>query len=81
MQEHSLPLREVFEAVRDLEGIKLIILDCCRDNPFGGSGGGLAPVKTSELPDKTLLIFSGPPGMVVSDGKGEQQPVHRPVLR
>jgi hypothetical protein len=74
MQEHSLPLREVFEAVRDLEGIKLIILDCCRDNPFGGSGGGLAPVKTSELPDKTLLIFSGAPGTVVSDGEGNNSP-------
>lgn len=74
MQERSLPLREVFEAVRDLEGINLIVLDCCRDNPFGDSGGGLAPVKTSELPDKTLLFFSGAPGTVVSDGEGNNSP-------
>jgi uncharacterized caspase-like protein len=47
----------------------VLILDACRDNPFGdtGSGGGLAPL---DAPADTLIAFATAPGKVAADGSG-----------
>jgi hypothetical protein len=51
--------------------MNVIILDACRDNPFGGLKGasqrGLAQM---DAPPSTLLAFATSPGNVASDGEG-----------
>jgi formylglycine-generating enzyme required for sulfatase activity len=56
---------------------KVLILDCCRNNPFEGSGvsrswltrdsGGLGEVK-GDLPAGTAIMFSAAPGAKAKDG-------------
>ena len=45
----------------------ILILDACRNNPFGGSDG-LAPM---DAPAGTLIAFSTAPGRVAADGTGD----------
>lgn len=51
--------------------LNVIVLDACRDNPFGDdvrlSGHGLSQMET---PTNTLLAFATAPGNVASDGEG-----------
>lgn len=53
------------------EGLNMIILDACRNNPFPtgkrSSGSGLATIKP---PSGTLIAYSTDPGSVASDGDG-----------
>ncbi len=51
--------------------MNIVILDACRDNPFGGnlkSGKGLSQM---DAPLGTLLAYATAPGNVASDGSGE----------
>ena len=52
--------------------LNVIILDACRNNPFGGLGGvdqrGLSQM---DAPNSTLLAYATAPGNVASDGEGE----------
>jgi len=66
--------------------VKMIILDCCRDDPFGatrswrktrtvGAKGGMAEVNDKELSQGSIIVFSGKPGQTVPDGpKGGNSP-------
>ena len=47
--------------------MNILVLDACRDNPFGGitSGKGLAPL---DAPSGTLLAYATAPGNVAADG-------------
>jgi hypothetical protein len=47
--------------------MNIVVLDACRDNPFGApsSARGLAPM---EAPPRTLLAFATAPGNVAEDG-------------
>jgi hypothetical protein len=56
--------------------LNLIILDACRNNPFGGRGlraigGGLAEMKA---PEGTLISYATQPGNVASDGDKRDSP-------
>jgi uncharacterized caspase-like protein len=56
--------------------LNLVILDACRNNPFGGRGlrstvSGLAQMVA---PEGTLISFSTQPGNVALDGRGENSP-------
>jgi hypothetical protein len=46
---------------------KIVVLDACRDNPFGSTGraAGLAQM---DAPPRTLIAFSTAPGNVAEDG-------------
>lgn len=80
----TLPLRDVMEQLAKARiGLKIIVLDCCRDNPFGSKarswmlsrgGGGLAEVKQNAMAKGTVLVFSGEPGQTVPDGEGGNSP-------
>ncbi len=62
-------------------GLKIVILDCCRDDPFGrkwrgsrtaaGTKGMAAPTST---PRGTVLCFATDPGDVAKDGAGSNSP-------
>jgi formylglycine-generating enzyme required for sulfatase activity len=56
--------------------LNLVILDACRNNPFGGrglrsSGAGLAQM---QAPQGTLISFATQPGNVAIDGTGRNSP-------
>jgi hypothetical protein len=62
--------------LRQMEGagtkLNLVVLDACRNNPFGGRGlrateGGLAQMRA---PEGTLIAFATQPGNVALDGEG-----------
>lgn len=62
-------------------GLKFVILDCCRNDPFGrgwrgdrdaaGETGLAAP---SSTPSGTVLCYATDPGKVASDGRGVNSP-------
>jgi len=66
--------------LRQMEGsgtkLNLVILDACRNNPFGGRGlrgteSGLAQIRA---PEGTLLSYATQPGNVALDGTGNNSP-------
>ncbi len=68
-------------------GLKIVILDCCRDDPFGqkwrgnretGSKGMAAPTST---PKGTVLCFATAPGDVAKDGFGSNSPYTSGLLQ
>jgi formylglycine-generating enzyme required for sulfatase activity len=69
--------------LRQLEGagtrLKLVILDACRNNPFGGrglrtAGAGLAQM---QAPAGTMISFATQPGGVAQDGSDGNSPFTR----
>jgi TPR repeat protein len=66
--------------MRQMEGsgtrLNLVIIDACRNNPFGGRGlramgGGLAQM---DAPDGTLISYATQPGNIAEDGAGGNSP-------
>jgi len=57
-------------------GLKVLILDCCRDNPYGrnwgnrNTAGGTGLAAPTSTPAGTVLCFATDPGRVAKDGVG-----------
>ncbi len=69
MVDVNLVLRQMEDAGTKLN---LVVLDACRNNPFGSrglraAGGGLAQMRA---PEGTLISFATQPGNVALDGEG-----------
>jgi uncharacterized caspase-like protein len=71
---------DVTLVLRQMEGsgtkLNLVILDACRNNPFGGRGlrateGGLAQMRA---PEGTLISYATQPGNVAQDGVDGDSP-------
>lgn len=68
-------------------GLNLLILDCCRNNPFSRSwrgtrssvSGGLAMPKAA--PQGMFVAFSTSPGDVAEDGEGNNSPYTSSLLK
>lgn len=60
---------------RTANHLSIIILDACRDNPFGGSFrssvNGMAEVSA---PSGTFVAYAAAPGQLALDGKGKNSP-------
>ena len=91
LERETIPLDAVMRELREsVGGLKLVVLDCCRNNPFAksrswaksrsGSKGGLAKVSEKELPEGTMMVFSGEPGKEVPDGSGDHSPFTEALL-
>ena len=57
--------------------LKVVVLDCCRDNPFGkgwsrSGARGLGQVGTT--PEGTIIAFAASPGKTAADGEGKNSP-------
>ncbi len=71
VKQKAIPLTGVIRTMEfaNDEGLNMIILDACRNNPFPtgkrSSGSGLARV---QAPSGTLIAYSTDPGSVASDG-------------
>jgi len=63
--------------------LNIVILDACRDNPFGKSfrsaSRGLAII--SEAPKGTFITYSTSPGRVAADGSGRNSPYTESMIR
>jgi len=67
--ESAVPVAELIDRLTlDTNATLILVLDACRNNPFGGAGSrdGLAIVRTSR-PD-VMIAFSTSPGQVAYDG-------------
>ncbi|MAS93830.1 MAG: hypothetical protein CMO55_11615 [Verrucomicrobiales bacterium] len=91
LDRETIPLEDIMRELRDsVSGLKLVVLDCCRNNPFAksrswartrsGDSGGLAKVSEKELPEGTMMVFSGEPGKAVPDGAGNHSPFTSALL-
>lgn len=87
----AVPVSLVLQELSRSEGIKLALLDACRDNPFahrswqqkGGTRafrGGRGLAITRSKPFNTLLGFATEPGDVAEDGKGTHSPYANALL-
>ena len=73
-------MTDVAVVLSQMEGsgtkLNLLILDACRNNPFGGRGlrsadAGLAQIRA---PEGTLISYATQPGNVAKDGTGANSP-------
>ncbi len=89
LRQSSLGLEEVRAAIAATGRIGLIVLDACRNDPFGTAGGDgrAATVLTPEIAEKVrpglgrmgraenvLFAFSAAPGETAADGAGANSP-------
>jgi formylglycine-generating enzyme required for sulfatase activity len=56
--------------------VNVIILDACRNNPFGGRGfrGTSTGLAQMSAPRGTIIAYSTAPGKVAADGRGNNSP-------
>jgi uncharacterized caspase-like protein len=83
----AIQLDHLMTALRDASGLKLVLLDACRNNPFGASmqrtnasrsiGRGLGRV---DPPSGILVGFAAREGTVADDGKGRNSPYTTALL-
>lgn len=74
LDEEALPLSDILRVIDGSNGLKLIFLDACRDNPFGAEldglpnvSGGLARVGTDA---DYMFVYATQPDNVAYDGMG-----------
>ncbi|RCW89009.1 caspase family protein [Paracoccus lutimaris] len=70
----TVAITDILRAMGQAKGLKLVILDACRDNPFGATlagdpalGSGLARIGTEA---DFLFVYATQPGNVAYDGTG-----------
>ena len=83
----TVPLDLLSRAVERAKGLRLIVLDACRDNPFAVAmqrsgatrsiGRGLGRVEPS---GETLVAYAAKEGTVASDGEGRNSPYTTALL-
>ncbi|MFM8332300.1 MAG: SUMF1/EgtB/PvdO family nonheme iron enzyme [Candidatus Methylumidiphilus sp.] len=73
LQYEAVDLQRVLDALDPVQtGLKLVILDACRNNPYPGSdrSGSRGLARVVEVPNQPLLWFAAAPGEVADDGAG-----------
>lgn len=88
----AISLKTVVDAVATSAGIKIVIIDACRDNPFGvqtanfensrSLSRGLTRVDVSEIASGSSLIigYAAREGTVALDGEGRNSPYAQALL-
>lgn len=90
LKDTSLPLEELRETVEAVADVGLIVLDACRNDPFGPASPGDGRGATALDPDvraaakpglgrvgrseNVLFAFSAAPGQTAADGSGRNSP-------
>ena len=82
IEDETVSLDRVLQALSAVKRLKLVILDACRDNPFANTmkrsmasrsiGRGLAKIEPAS--SDTLIAFAAKAGAVASDGDGQNGP-------
>ena len=88
IEYEAVPLELVSRAVERASGLRLVILDACRENPFAASmqragatrsiGRGLARIEPS---GETLVAYAAKEGTVASDGEERNSPYSAALLK
>lgn len=68
---------------------KLVILDCCRNNPLtrswmasrSSSAGGLGELGDGAVPPATMIMYASAPGQVALDGTGTNSPFTEALVK
>jgi hypothetical protein len=64
------------------KGVNILIIDACRDDPFGRGFRNLSRgLAQMEAPQGTLIAYATSPGKVASDGDGRNSPYTKHLLR
>jgi hypothetical protein len=73
IQKQAVEVNSLLEGIKKAgNAMNVIILDACRDNPFGNlKGADQKGLSQMDAPQSTLLAFATSPGNVASDGTGE----------
>ena len=87
VEYEAVPLKLVQRAVERASGLRLVILDACRENPFAAKmqragatrsiGRGLARVEPT---GETLIAYAAKEGTVALDGTGRNSPYSEALL-
>ncbi|MCI5077991.1 caspase family protein [Oricola sp.] len=82
-------IAQLTQAIADVEGLKLLILDACRDNPFAQTmemtsqkrsvGRGFSRVEPAS--GNMLIAYSAAAGTTADDGSGRNSPYARALLK
>ncbi|MEP2772857.1 MAG: caspase family protein [Fulvivirga sp.] len=73
VKQKAVPLTGILRTMNyaNENGLNMIILDACRNNPFPTGKRGGAGLAKETPPSGTLIAYSTSPGNVASDGEGE----------
>ena len=87
--DEAIPLDRVLRVIEPAKQLRLVILDACRDNPFGkimkhtfasrAVGRGLAKVEPAT--PNTLIAFAARAGSTAADGDDKNSPFTAALLR
>ncbi len=70
--DQSVDVGLVLEKMRTASNaLNILILDACRNNPFGALGTASAGLAPMDAPARTIIAFSTAPGQVAADGTGD----------
>jgi len=72
VKQKAIPLTGVLNTIKytNDDGLNMIILDACRNNPFPTGRRGGAGLAKSTPPSGAIIAYSTAPGSVASDGTG-----------
>ncbi len=82
LRTQAISLKSVLDEMKEVRlPAKMLILDCCRNNPLKrswmlkrGKGGGLAALGDTDIPPATMILFAAAPGQEAFDGEGVNSP-------
>jgi hypothetical protein len=88
VEDETVPLDRILQAINPAKRLRLVILDACRDNPFAermtrsvatrSMGRGLAKIEPATA--DTLIAFAAKAGAVAGDGDGSHSPFATALL-
>ncbi|SFV16444.1 Uncharacterized protein, contains caspase domain [Bradyrhizobium arachidis] len=88
VEDETVPLDRILQAINPAKRLRLVILDACRDNPFAermtrsvatrSMGRGLAKMEPATA--DTLIAFAAKAGAVAGDGDGAHSPFATALL-
>lgn len=89
LRSQTVPLKTILSDLGEtLLPAKVVILDCCRDNPLSRSwmatrsiSKGLAAIQDTDIPDSSVVVYSAAPGEVALDGTGDNSPFSSALAR
>ena len=83
IRDRAVPLDSVLSAMSRTGGTNIVILDACRNNPFGSAysvpDSGLA--RPLNAPPGTLIAYASQPNRTASDGAGDHGTYTAAILR
>lgn len=89
VEDETVSLDRILQALNPAKRLRLVILDACRDNPFAKTmkrsigtrsvGRGLAKIEPTTT--DTLVAFAAKAGAVASDGDGDHSPFAAALMK